>query len=300
MKKTRSPRNKVTIQDSNDLRKYRTELPNLIDDLDLSPTAYRLYGHYKRRAGAAGGECTEGLRGIAKHCKMSINTVRKGRDELLERRLIQSHPFLDAKGNHEHISIVNIWPENFRRYAQEGVSEFDTGGVSNETQGVSPDDTGGVSASDTEERTIRKEVTNEEEKPPSPHARLMDFLQTKYGSVANGAKEGKAIKWLVAHYDPVECIACFEFLAAQDWRTSQISWVTVQSQIGAFITRAEIGTNGNGHKPKTASERNVANIHAALTLFQGQSRPIDSQEPIGLLAADTGANGNGFNDRSMD
>jgi hypothetical protein len=38
------------IFDEGDLRKYRTEIPNIVDDLALSPHAYRLYGHMKRSA----------------------------------------------------------------------------------------------------------------------------------------------------------------------------------------------------------------------------------------------------------
>lgn len=238
--KTRSPRNKVTIQDNSDLRKYRTELPNLIDDLDLSPSAYRLYGHYKRRAGAAGGECTEGLRGIAKHCKMSINTVRKGRDELLERKLIETRQVLDVKGNHEHISMVNIWPENFRRYAQEGVSEIDTGGVSDYSGGVSPVNTPGVSRGDTEEGTIRKEVT----KKKSAHALLMEYHQSHLrGSMSNPAAQGKAAKELLAEYSMDEIKECYERLK-KSWR-DDVTLLTVRKMISQ---RPKANQNGNGRK----------------------------------------------------
>lgn len=257
MPTTRAPRNRQTIIDEGDLRKYRTELPNLIDDLGLSPAAYRVYGHYKRRAGANGGECTEGLRSISQHCKLSINTVRKGRDELLKQGLITVRETIDKTGKHDFVSIVDIWPQNFRKYAKEGVSDFDTRGVSNESQGVSPADTGGVSPRDTEERTIDQEVTNKE---ISPHSRMMDFLQMRYGPIANGAKEGRAIKWLLEHgYDPVQCEACFDFLAAQDWRTAQVSWVTVQTNIGSFLNGGN--GNGNGHKP-TASGRRIDQLKA--------------------------------------
>jgi hypothetical protein len=77
----------------------------------------------------------------------------------------------------------------------------------------------------------------------SPHSRLMDFLKLRTGPIANGAREGKAAKWLLDHgYDPQQCEDCFDALVAQEWRTAAVSWVTVESQIGAWLTKG-----GNGH-----------------------------------------------------
>ena len=113
------------------------------------------------------------------------------------------------------------------------------------------------------------ESKTETTKDLSAHARLMDHLQVKYGAISNGGQQGKAVKWLLEHYDPVECIECFDFLAGEEWRTAQVSWVTVQSQMGSFLARAEIETNGNGHRPRTASERNVRNIKESLAYLEG-------------------------------
>jgi hypothetical protein len=110
------------------------------------------------------------------------------------------------------------------------------------------------------ERSLqRKKSTKEEEKEPSAHARLMDFLCRKIGPIPNGAKEGKAIKWLLANgYEPSQCEACFEFLVAQEWRTSSVSWVTVKSEIGAWLARSnKDGSNQQLSRRETASERNV-------------------------------------------
>lgn len=160
---------RITVIDEGDLRKYRTELPNMIDDLNLSPFAYRLYGHYKRRAGANGGECTEGLRGLARSCRMSINSVRGARDELAALKLIKRRPAIDALGVRDYVSIVDIWAANFAKYAPRTVE----GGVSDIAQGVSPADTGGVSRGDTEERTKRRK--NQEEVKSVKNAREPRF-----------------------------------------------------------------------------------------------------------------------------
>src|SRR6266481_4364218 len=72
---------KTTVFDDSDLRRYRTELPNLIDDLGLSMVAYRLYGHYKRVCGTDG-LCWQSARTIAGHCKMSVGSVVNARKQL--------------------------------------------------------------------------------------------------------------------------------------------------------------------------------------------------------------------------
>jgi hypothetical protein len=51
-------------------RRYFTIIPNMVDDLGLSPYAYRLYGHFRRVAGEAG-ECWQSTATLAETCKMS-------------------------------------------------------------------------------------------------------------------------------------------------------------------------------------------------------------------------------------
>lgn len=51
------------------------------------------------------------------------------------------------------------------------------------------------------------------------------------------------------------------------------------SHVERFITRAEMGANGNGYaKPRTASERNVANIKECLDIIRASSGESDSAE----------------------
>lgn len=105
------------LTDPSDLRKYRHELPNLIDDMGLSPFAYRLYGHIKRRCGASeGGECYEGTRKMAEVCKMSAGMVFKAKRELEEAGLIKIVPGNAKTNTADTITIVDVWAENFRRY----------------------------------------------------------------------------------------------------------------------------------------------------------------------------------------
>lgn len=93
-----------------------------------------------------------------------------------------------------------------------------------------------------------KEILTKESKP-SAHAELMDFLSTKIGHIPNGGQQGKSVKWLLERYDPVECFGCFNFLAAQDWRSTPVTWATVQSNIGAWLAKRPMATPAlNGYK----------------------------------------------------
>jgi hypothetical protein len=188
-----SPAGPAEVVEPSDLRKYRTELPNLVDDLSLSVFAYRLYGHLKRRAGAGrDGSVTEGLRSMAQHCGMAKNTAMKARQELLDKGLITTEEIVNDRGRFERITIVDIWAENFARYAEmrarktssligRGVAPRETPGVAtDETRvshekpgGVSRDETGGVAPDATqrknpEEGTSKKEHTHTARSAPSP------------------------------------------------------------------------------------------------------------------------------------
>jgi hypothetical protein len=97
--------------------KYRTEIPNIIDDMDLSPYAFRLYVHIKRRAGDHG-VCFENSSNLAKSCHMSEGEVSKCKKELKGQGLIS----IVSKGNahfgkrNHHVQIINIWEKNQNKY----------------------------------------------------------------------------------------------------------------------------------------------------------------------------------------
>lgn len=112
--------------------------------------------------------------------------------------------------------------------------------------------------------------SKEESKELTPHSRLMDFQQLRTGPIANGARDGKAAKWLLDHgYDPQQCMDCFDALMAEEWRTSAVSWCTVQTNIGSWLVRRN--GNGNGHKP-TASERRVDQLRANAEFLRSGGR----------------------------
>lgn len=105
------------ITDRGDLRKYRTEIPNIVDDLGLSVYAFRLYVHLKRVAGESG-KCWQSTDTLAKSCCISKGMISKAKDELVSKRLIEiTEEKLERGGRAaHHITITDIWLENFIKY----------------------------------------------------------------------------------------------------------------------------------------------------------------------------------------
>jgi hypothetical protein len=125
--------------DPSDLRKYRHELPNIVDDMDLSPHAYRLYGHIKRRCGASdGGECYEGVRGMAEHCKMSLGMVVRAKQELEAAGLVKIKPGDPKTSTPDTIIIIDIWRQNFMQYQTRSLYEHPVHNMNTPVHGDAP------------------------------------------------------------------------------------------------------------------------------------------------------------------
>lgn len=73
--------------------KYRAEIPNIVDEMDLSVYAYRVFGHLKRLADE--NKPMPGTRAIAEHCNIAIGSVIGARRELITAGLILWHGEVD-------------------------------------------------------------------------------------------------------------------------------------------------------------------------------------------------------------
>ncbi len=108
------------ISDPSDLKKYRTELPNLYDDAELDVYEFRLLAHYKRV-----GKCTEGLPTTAKKCNMSEGKVSETRQSLADKGFIALQKVSMDKGRYRFIvTVIDRWVENFARYSGLSVEEI--------------------------------------------------------------------------------------------------------------------------------------------------------------------------------
>lgn len=98
--------------------KYRVELPNLIDEMRLSPFEVALYVHVKRRAGDDG-VCKESARELAEACRMSLGQITAAKKELVTRGLIE----VRRVKRQDVIFICNIWQENYDHFAPHSADE---------------------------------------------------------------------------------------------------------------------------------------------------------------------------------
>jgi DNA-binding transcriptional regulator YhcF (GntR family) len=88
-------------------------IPHIVDDMELSAIAYRVLGHLIRRAGE-NGEAFEGVRGMAKACKLANGSITKAKRELEERGLItiKKGTKKGVNGDPDRERICDIWKRN--------------------------------------------------------------------------------------------------------------------------------------------------------------------------------------------
>lgn len=112
------------VTDYGDPRRYFVQIPNMIDDLKLSPYAFRLYVHLKRVAGD-NGQCWQSTKTLSEACNMSAGTVTKAKDELKENNLIRiAYVEHERPGRAYHmITVEDIWLENSIKYGQSSRSD---------------------------------------------------------------------------------------------------------------------------------------------------------------------------------
>lgn len=111
------------IRDEATPRDFYSQIPNLVDIMELSPHAYRLYGHLRKVAGESG-KCWQSTKTLADACNMSTGKVSESKVELesvyppLIR--IESKPF--DRGSYHEIAITDIWEINHKFWIGEEVT----------------------------------------------------------------------------------------------------------------------------------------------------------------------------------
>jgi hypothetical protein len=140
----------VSVADDGDLRKYRTELPNIIFLLGLTPYELALYAHLKKTAGP-GGACWKSTQTLAGETGMSTGMVSKAKkmlaelsftknpdgsisrvtpkekkdmladsEYLFEGPLVSIRDIPNDRGGKpfQHITLTNIWSENMAFFSK--------------------------------------------------------------------------------------------------------------------------------------------------------------------------------------
>lgn len=107
-----SDNQKQQVIDDGSAGGYFITIPHLVDDMGLSPQAYRLYGHLKRVAGESG-KCWQSTTTLAEHCNMSAGAISAAKKELVEYHLIRIGSRRTNTGAANHvITLIDIWYQN--------------------------------------------------------------------------------------------------------------------------------------------------------------------------------------------
>ena len=92
------------MSDERASHKYCIEIPDRVDDLGLSPHAYRLYVRVKRLIGDTG-VCHDSARELAEHCRMSVGQVARAKRELKRHGIVST----GRVNNRDDIRIAEEW-----------------------------------------------------------------------------------------------------------------------------------------------------------------------------------------------
>lgn len=103
-------------------RKWFTMIPNIVDEMELTPHEFRLYIHLRRVAGE-NGECWQSTRTLAEACRMSAGAVSNSKQRLIDHGLIDVYEKTSDKGQYHLITIIDVWEQNFERFASRSPDE---------------------------------------------------------------------------------------------------------------------------------------------------------------------------------
>lgn len=117
---------KHSVNDSGDLRKYFSAIPNIVLQLGLSPYELALYVHLKQVAGDDGGVCWKSRATLARESGMSSGMVTKARQGLEKvRKELRGVPLIRVSEEPSksgglptcRITITDIWAVNMTKFA---------------------------------------------------------------------------------------------------------------------------------------------------------------------------------------
>ncbi len=121
------------IKDESSNHKYRTELPNLIYEIGLTPALIGVYSALKRAAGD-NGQCTKSEKTLSNKLFISKKTLHGlivqlcevnsflGKSLIILTNRFSEHGDKDTNA----ITIVDIWPENYSFFTKESVGRVNS------------------------------------------------------------------------------------------------------------------------------------------------------------------------------
>src|SRR5690348_11438162 len=114
----------IKVQDLSSNHKYRTELPNIIFKIGINPNLIGVYAALKQCAGDYG-NCTKSEKTLSEELGVTPKTLRSWINQLSEINPKLSKPLIiiqkrisECGDRDTHsISIIDIWPENFKYFS---------------------------------------------------------------------------------------------------------------------------------------------------------------------------------------
>lgn len=225
------------IDESN--HKWRIELPNIIDDMDLDPYEVRLYLKFKRIAGDAG-YCNRSNARLAKETKMGLTKLKECKARLAQpfpelggKPLIRITPRKNEDGGAKSdlITIVDIWPENFeiflnQKKARQSEVKKDLGVVATQPGVVVSQPGGGREANrggspnDYKEEQSKKTYMKKDNVGTMPSS-ASNFLKSL--SKEQRAVHDKIVKWIPQWGEPVRSEDVCAWFLAKEFTIKQVA-----------------------------------------------------------------------------
>ena len=156
----------VQIENECSLHHFRTEIPNIVFQMDLDPAEFKTYCVLKKTAGDKG-SCFKSTNTLCKEVGIGITKFKECQKKLQEKKLIRVQRRKHSNGGSytNLITIIDIWPLNMKTIMQErSPQNLERGGVA-ERRGGGRQTTEGGSPNDTKE-----EHKEEEPKEQQQHA----------------------------------------------------------------------------------------------------------------------------------
>jgi hypothetical protein len=218
-----------------EIRKWRTEIPNIVFEMGLTGDQIGLYAHIKRRAGAKdGGKCTEGLRGIATTLRRSKDSVSRDLEVLVEKDLVEvgEQPREDRP---RPIMIKDIWPENYEHFSGKRLEivpnlSHHRDRVSHQGDRVSREEDKGVSPGGQKNEHIKNELSEngtseevaatretENQNDRDHHDRDVDHVRDIYERHGGKYKTGGSLPATEKQIDYLEDLAADQYVYWEDF-----------------------------------------------------------------------------------
>lgn len=236
---------------------YRTEIPNIVFELGLSPDAFCLYVHLKRIAGDSG-SCFKSLKSLAKDCRLGETRIRECFKELLRTKLDASTTLIsvsrrkktDGSNQTNSITITDIWRLNGDVYRErfKKVSDGSTDGG-----GIPRAARGDTSRGEPKEEHIKKNPHIEEkQQQAAPAAAVVSSEKKLYSCLVPLKIPEKEKRWLTDKYSEAIVVKAVAYVTHESFKisttlTQALKWACSQADLQPLQTKEALAQENKSY-----------------------------------------------------